>query len=127
MFEELIFEISKAAVDTAFKYFPVVEQRQEQAPRPIAMRRARRQQAVDENGVPVATGMSTSSMQFSHPTTTAEYAAAAVNNENNNQQQEQPRSSVQTVYREEPRVGRNDPCPCGSGKKYKQCHGKHIA
>jgi preprotein translocase subunit SecA len=22
------------------------------------------------------------------------------------------------------RVGRNDPCPCGSGKKYKQCHGK---
>ena len=23
-----------------------------------------------------------------------------------------------------PRIGRNDPCPCGSGKKYKQCHGK---
>jgi preprotein translocase subunit SecA len=23
-----------------------------------------------------------------------------------------------------PRAGRNDPCPCGSGKKYKQCHGK---
>ena len=23
-----------------------------------------------------------------------------------------------------PRVGRNDPCPCGSGKKYKQCHGR---
>ena len=23
-----------------------------------------------------------------------------------------------------PKVGRNDPCPCGSGKKYKQCHGK---
>jgi preprotein translocase subunit SecA len=22
------------------------------------------------------------------------------------------------------RVGRNDPCPCGSGKKFKQCHGK---
>jgi preprotein translocase subunit SecA len=25
---------------------------------------------------------------------------------------------------EVPRVGRNDPCPCGSGKKYKQCHGR---
>jgi preprotein translocase subunit SecA len=25
------------------------------------------------------------------------------------------------------KVGRNDPCPCGSGKKYKQCHGKNIA
>lgn len=29
-----------------------------------------------------------------------------------------------TVPEEIPRVGRNDPCPCGSGKKYKQCHGK---
>ncbi|MDR2012629.1 MAG: preprotein translocase subunit SecA [Rhodanobacter sp.] len=29
-----------------------------------------------------------------------------------------------TVHRREPKVGRNDPCPCGSGKKYKQCHGK---
>ncbi|MFW6851965.1 preprotein translocase subunit SecA [Burkholderia gladioli] len=28
------------------------------------------------------------------------------------------------VVGEVPRVGRNDPCPCGSGKKYKQCHGK---
>jgi preprotein translocase subunit SecA len=28
-----------------------------------------------------------------------------------------------TVAAEVPRVGRNDPCPCGSGKKYKQCHG----
>jgi preprotein translocase subunit SecA len=26
--------------------------------------------------------------------------------------------------RVEEKVGRNDPCPCGSGKKYKQCHGK---
>ncbi len=26
--------------------------------------------------------------------------------------------------RDEPKVGRNDPCPCGSGKKFKQCHGK---
>jgi len=24
------------------------------------------------------------------------------------------------------KVGRNDPCPCGSGKKYKQCHGKLV-
>jgi len=30
---------------------------------------------------------------------------------------------VQTVRRDEPKVGRNDPCPCGSGKKYKKCHG----
>jgi len=29
-----------------------------------------------------------------------------------------------TVRREMPKVGRNDPCPCGSGKKFKQCHGR---
>ena len=28
-----------------------------------------------------------------------------------------------TVRYEQPRPGRNDPCPCGSGKKYKKCHG----
>ena len=28
-----------------------------------------------------------------------------------------------TVKRDAPKVGRNDPCPCGSGKKYKNCHG----
>ncbi|HPW55475.1 MAG: preprotein translocase subunit SecA [Thermoanaerobaculaceae bacterium] len=31
--------------------------------------------------------------------------------------------SPTTVRRQEPKVGRNDPCPCGSGKKYKKCHG----
>jgi len=31
--------------------------------------------------------------------------------------------SVRQVKREEPKTGRNDPCPCGSGKKYKKCHG----
>ncbi|QBH97390.1 preprotein translocase subunit SecA [Limnobaculum zhutongyuii] len=29
----------------------------------------------------------------------------------------------QPMVREERKIGRNDPCPCGSGKKYKQCHG----
>jgi preprotein translocase subunit SecA len=31
---------------------------------------------------------------------------------------------VATLADEVPKVGRNDPCPCGSGKKYKQCHGR---
>jgi preprotein translocase subunit SecA len=32
----------------------------------------------------------------------------------------------QEPVRAEPKIGRNDPCPCGSGKKYKQCHGKDL-
>ncbi|MBR6947935.1 MAG: SEC-C domain-containing protein [Muribaculaceae bacterium] len=27
---------------------------------------------------------------------------------------------------EGPKIGRNDPCPCGSGKKYKNCHGRGL-
>ena len=34
------------------------------------------------------------------------------------------RYAVATIRRDTPKVGRNDPCPCGSGKKYKACHGK---
>ena len=33
---------------------------------------------------------------------------------------------VKTVVRDQPKVGRNDPCPCGSGKKYKKCHGAAV-
>ncbi len=36
----------------------------------------------------------------------------------------QPRSRTPIVKSELEKVGRNDPCPCGSGKKYKQCHGR---
>jgi len=34
------------------------------------------------------------------------------------------RFAVATLKRNAPKVGRNDPCPCGSGKKFKACHGK---
>ncbi len=37
------------------------------------------------------------------------------------QRREQLNPAAATVRRESPRVGRNDPCPCGSGKKYKKC------
>jgi len=37
---------------------------------------------------------------------------------------EVPAAPAGPVFRDAEKVGRNDPCPCGSGKKYKQCHGK---
>jgi preprotein translocase subunit SecA len=37
--------------------------------------------------------------------------------------QSQSQEAPKPFRREEPKVGRNDPCPCGSGKKYKKCHG----
>jgi len=39
-------------------------------------------------------------------------------------QASQAGTRVQTVRRKVPKVGANAPCPCGSGKKYKKCHGK---
>jgi preprotein translocase subunit SecA len=39
----------------------------------------------------------------------------------------QPPRQNAPVVRTEKKVGRNDPCPCGSGKKYKNCHGQGLA
>ena len=36
----------------------------------------------------------------------------------------EPAAAAPQPVRQEPKVGRNDPCPCGSGKKYKHCHGQ---
>jgi preprotein translocase subunit SecA len=36
----------------------------------------------------------------------------------------EPEAATETYQRQGQKIGRNDPCPCGSGKKYKQCHGK---
>ncbi len=57
---------------------------------------------------------STQNMHFEHPGVAEEGAAAAG----------AAVSGVKPLVRGQPKVGRNDPCPCGSGKKYKQCHGK---
>ena len=63
-------------------------------------------------------------MQFTH----AEANALAEGGEEENGFEAQaPRSErprVEQVKRNTPKVGRNEPCPCGSGKKYKHCHGK---
>ncbi len=45
------------------------------------------------------------------------------NTNTNNPNEEQPKVKAQPV-RVEQKIGRNDPCPCGSGKKYKACHGQ---
>jgi len=60
------------------------------------------------------------SMQYQH-------AASSAMAEGMGGEEEMPfegAEAVATVTRAQPKVGRNQPCPCGSGKKYKQCHGK---
>lgn len=59
------------------------------------------------------------SMQFQH----AEPMAFGMEGEQGGDVDQRALAAQSTVHRDAPKVGRNDPCPCGSGKKYKQCHG----
>ncbi len=69
-------------------------------------------------------------MDYSHPQTTGPYQAApgAVDGPQGGEEagagEEEPQISHTPFVRQGRKVGRNEPCPCGSGKKYKQCHGK---
>jgi preprotein translocase subunit SecA len=58
-------------------------------------------------------------MQFQH----AQPAGFGSDGEAATGQKELSAASSAPMLRDAPKVGRNDPCPCGSGKKYKQCHG----
>jgi preprotein translocase subunit SecA len=40
------------------------------------------------------------------------------------EREEEALGVVVPITRDSPKIGRNDPCSCGSGKKYKQCHGR---
>ena len=61
-------------------------------------------------------GENIANVTYTAPTETGE-VVAVLDEETVRKREAMPGSDV-------PRVGRNEPCPCGSGKKYKQCHGK---
>ncbi len=60
---------------------------------------------------------STAPMQFEH-------AQASAMSEGEASAADEPEKRHEPFVREGRKVGRNEPCPCGSGKKYKQCHGR---
>ena len=71
----------------------------------------------------------TSRMQASHAQaqSLAERQAAAARQAQGGAAPQAPQQPVQrTPIVAQPHVGRNDPCPCGSGKKYKNCHGRSL-
>ena len=88
----------------------------------------------EEKVVPMASSMNAPRVQESHAQATAfgalgSTAQAAANAGQRAGGARSPGSppavpsQTRTVQRDVPKVGRNDPCPCGSGKKYKKCHG----
>lgn len=103
MFGEMMDSISKEIINFIFKFTTQAPEKQQplNAPKQVNMSRLRTSHA------------SSAGMGFIG-------GADPVQSEGNQQQG----GKVETV-KVGPKVGRNDPCPCGSGKKYKNCHGKN--
>jgi preprotein translocase subunit SecA len=134
MFQDLMDRIDEEILRWSFLYQPVVMPEEaaagpdappsDEGAEPHSPARARaaapRPAAVKEPELAMA-GIRTVPRNLSYNDPTSTPSAFA--------QKAQPREAsggtddVQTVRREGPKVGRNDPCPCGSGKKYKKCHG----
>ncbi len=115
MFVDLIKEINKESVEFAFKYFPKIVEKHKTKSQPP-------RRAIPEVKTTV---MDTSNLSFSHSEQVPEYLRGGGGGGGSEQQgggSEQVK--VQTYRKTEKKVGRNDPCPCGSGKKYKHCCGK---
>ncbi len=68
-----------------------------------------------------------SSTTLSHPEAAGLASSHAQQERAANTPVSAPDARPTTVRRDQPKVGRNDPCPCGSGKKYKRCHGAATA
>ncbi|HXK11646.1 MAG TPA: preprotein translocase subunit SecA [Vicinamibacteria bacterium] len=123
MFQALMDRIDEEILRWSFLYQPVVvpegapeEAAPEEAPRPrpAAPVRAREPELALAGVKTVPRNLS-----FNDPgAAPSAFARAAAPREASGGTDE-----VQTVRRQGPKVGRNDPCPCGSGKKYKKCHG----
>jgi preprotein translocase subunit SecA len=102
LFQELLFNIKLDVIRMLSRI--QIEQPEEVE----AQERARREAAAEH-------------MNFQH----AEASALADGSDQPAPQEEsQPEAKGETYVRDERKVGRNEPCPCGSGKKFKQCHGK---
>jgi len=107
MFMELMELISNDALNIVFKFFP---ERVEQVPVQRGRRPMRREDMVMTHESALGAGF--------------EGNKEAVPGGGNGQQgQAGPRPPKVQPIRVGEKVGRNDPCPCGSGKKYKNCHG----
>ena len=98
LFQELLYNIK-------FDVVRMLSRIQMERPEEIEAQERKRRQEAEER------------MQFQHASSTAM-------GEDGSEAAPEEEAKPATFVREERKVGRNEPCPCGSGKKYKQCHGK---
>jgi len=103
LFKQMLDKVNKDILSFLFKGYIAVQD-------PSGVKEARQPQRTDM-----------SRLRTSHPEATP--TAASAGNGQGQQQRAQPKAQPVRV---EQKVGRNEPCPCGSGKKYKNCHGAAV-
>ncbi|HVZ40017.1 MAG TPA: preprotein translocase subunit SecA [Candidatus Kapabacteria bacterium] len=124
VFSRMINEIDVEVMSFAFKYFP-----ESRAPRQGGEVTPRKQSGGGTRERSSSNTSSTRRLRFSHATTagmgmTGDAEAAALAGASAKDADAEGAAS-RTVVRENPKIGRNDPCYCGSGKKFKHCHGRN--
>ena len=128
LFQQLVQDINTEVISLVFRYEPdggaPRQQQQQQRPASMPVRRERQ--------------TSNRPLRYTHASTTglglqakteAEIEAVASGtakpaNGEADAEEAAAAAAARQVVREEPKIGRNDPCFCGSGKKYKHCHGR---
>ncbi len=116
LFVELIKDINKEAVNFVFKFFPKVVGREIKV----------KQGGDGQQRLKNVSIMSSGNLSFQHSATAVPSFVSSGGSGQSAQTQQDVggRPLVKTYRKAEKEIGRNDPCPCGSGKKYKNCHGK---
>lgn len=108
IFEQMIYTIDREIVNMVYKI---------QLKMPEKSRDERRQDMTTSHADATGMGIATGAQQKIQGAGQEKNPMAAAS---------QAGKQVRTIKRQQPKVGRNDPCPCGSGKKYKKCHGKDV-
>ncbi len=122
LFVDLIREINRESVSFAFKYFPQIIHRTVSVPDEETKSARER----EESDMPKLRRRPVPShrMNYRHEDEAPGYTRAQPSDAP--QLEENEVSTVKVYRRSEEKIGRNDLCPCGSGKKYKKCHGQHL-
>lgn len=127
LFKNLIDEINKESVSMAFKYFPrIIERQDEESSEEEKSRQRHHRHNHDAPAYKHNRATSMNNMSYTHSSSTAvpSFVSSTTATPPAMQQPETTQDVVTTVRNTERKIGRNELCPCGSGKKYKNCHGK---
>ena len=134
LWKKMLWEMNSKAVSTLMRGRLAVPDYEESKAREAAEAAAREAQEKQRQAQRLAAQQQSIHREYSYAGTPNPYANYSTTRDSYPGESAQ-RAAAQNVNRQaapkqpmkaQPKVGRNDPCPCGSGKKYKNCHGKGL-